>query len=588
VVVFWTGYQFGLGQQSGLIPDIRHMNDPSHLEGDWLVQLGPRHYAVVLVLSLLAHLVPLEALFLSLHACVIAAFLCILRRLALLFFHSEAVFCLALFLLLRWGTAGLGGSVLFEAYTAAHHIAVPICMGAFYLSLRQRPYGAAILAGLATNVHMLLGLNTFVVLAVCHMVNGHRPAAKTALRSLCLYALVSTPSLLPTLLLLGETNILSSQDFVQIHARLRHPHHYLPSSWPLGDYLRFGFAPLFAIATFRGKANEQEHRTVVTWCVTILIACVVAALFVDLVPNKLVTKLQLFRMTIFVQLFGILYVANYLHRILEVRNRVMTLATFALFAAGRTSHGLHFFLAALLIALDPQSRRRVAPLAIAFAVLGVTVYSSVAPQSLSYLSALAVQPVAWVRYAVAAGLLTTLAWVSRRAAPSWFNAPSWVPVLFVFLVLFRCVTGCTFQYNFQALARNPRLADWVELCTWVRVNTPPDARFLTPPHRAGFRLLAERAIVVDFKETTVWETGIAEWKRRLDDLSGSGGLSCSGTGSCLRTLRAGYQSLTSEDFRRIARRYGAGYIIAERPMSLPFPVLYSNEGFSVHRLEPVV
>ena len=54
---------------------------------------------------------------------------------------------------------------------------------------------------------------------------------------------------------------------------------------------------------------------------------------------------------------------------------------------------------------------------------------------------------------------------------------------------------------------------------WARENTSVDAQFLVPPDLMRFRLVARRAIYVDFKSPPLDPDGLVEWHRRLCQLT---------------------------------------------------------------------
>jgi hypothetical protein len=67
---------------------------------------------------------------------------------------------------------------------------------------------------------------------------------------------------------------------------------------------------------------------------------------------------------------------------------------------------------------------------------------------------------------------------------------------------------------------------FVHVQDWARRATPPDAVFMTPPQRAGFRVFSERAIVGEWKDGTQQYFDpefSAEWDSRMEALQGSDG-----------------------------------------------------------------
>jgi len=57
--------------------------------------------------------------------------------------------------------------------------------------------------------------------------------------------------------------------------------------------------------------------------------------------------------------------------------------------------------------------------------------------------------------------------------------------------------------------------DGTELSKFAKENTPEDSTFLTPPNWGQFRVLARRAIVVDFKSFLFSDREMLEWYNRI-------------------------------------------------------------------------
>jgi hypothetical protein len=113
---------------------------------------------------------------------------------------------------------------------------------------------------------------------------------------------------------------------------------------------------------------------------------------------------------------------------------------------------------------------------------------------------------------------------------------------------------------------------------WARDSTPAAARFLIPPDYGEFRVLASRAIVIDFKAFTFAPSAMVIWLQRIDAV-------------CGRELRLGqewstevreaYAERTGDELRAAAVQYGASYVLVRRTdlaaAQLGVPV-YENRG----------
>ncbi len=64
-----------------------------------------------------------------------------------------------------------------------------------------------------------------------------------------------------------------------------------------------------------------------------------------------------------------------------------------------------------------------------------------------------------------------------------------------------------------------RQSDWIDVCRWIRDETPTDILVQTPHGRFTFKWYAQRPEYVCYKDCPQDATGIAEWNRRLSFLS---------------------------------------------------------------------
>ncbi|WP_437899111.1 DUF6798 domain-containing protein [Sorangium sp. So ce124] len=116
-----------------------------------------------------------------------------------------------------------------------------------------------------------------------------------------------------------------------------------------------------------------------------------------------------------------------------------------------------------------------------------------------------------------------------------------------------------------------------DMYAWIRANTPKDAVFLTPPQLERFRLLGERAIVVDWKGSAYVPSELVEWYRRLEDVSGRKGFRRSDD------LADGYGDLDAARLDPLQKKYKFDYVVVGRgrQRDLPGKIVYQNSRFVI-------
>lgn len=127
------------------------------------------------------------------------------------------------------------------------------------------------------------------------------------------------------------------------------------------------------------------------------------------------------------------------------------------------------------------------------------------------------------------------------------------------------VFGCAFIYSLAAPAvdRNPsrmdqaQLADWWDVCEWIREETPAETMVWTPTNSWAFKWYAHRAEYVSRKDCPQDAAGIIEWNERM--------------GHKLHQAFAEEPQLGYAIFRK-----GRGY--------LPIGLVYENEHYQVYDL----
>jgi hypothetical protein len=113
-----------------------------------------------------------------------------------------------------------------------------------------------------------------------------------------------------------------------------------------------------------------------------------------------------------------------------------------------------------------------------------------------------------------------------------------------------------------------RLAEWKNLCRWIKANTPADAKFITPRNQQTFKWYAQRAEVVTWKDIPQDAHGLVEWRQILSEVFPPEGYGDDPTLNSDATIRA------------IAKEHGATYLVIDRARSsrpLGFPRLHPDD-----------
>jgi len=167
-------------------------------------------------------------------------------------------------------------------------------------------------------------------------------------------------------------------------------------------------------------------------------------------------------------------------------------------------------------------------------------------------------------------------WLERRVVPWRERGPRALTAVALAGVAFFGV-GPVKRMPQHSTLLVPRPADESALYAWMRTATPKSTLFLTPPDMEAFRLLSERAIVVDFKGVPAIPHELVEWHRRLRDVSGRPDL------MTLEEL-AGYDAMDPARLEALRARYHFEYVVVRRGTErrLPgYPHAYENASFLV-------
>ncbi|HEX7069563.1 MAG TPA: DUF6798 domain-containing protein, partial [Rhodothermales bacterium] len=305
------GYAYGAGDHDETLPLVLQRLDPSLYTGDWFVtgqsgEFGVRS-AFVTTLATFAEVIPLWLVVALLHVATFVAVALAVHRLTRSFFGSEAAAFVttiaALVLTPQWT---LGGNDL------VHGILVPSTVGwslalwsvAFHLSGRR--VRAGLFLGLATLFQALVGLQVIALVLAHVLVRAGRPLRQRSSDFVTLllpFALVAGPLL--AVLIHGQRAPVPERSafpsLFYIMASFRAPHHYLPDSFPLVSWVKFGtlFVAGVAGVLLLRRRKELRHGDFLFVGINVLaVFLVLGYLFTEVVPVLRVTLFQPFKLTV--------------------------------------------------------------------------------------------------------------------------------------------------------------------------------------------------------------------------------------------------------------------------------------------------
>ncbi len=117
---------------------------------------------------------------------------------------------------------------------------------------------------------------------------------------------------------------------------------------------------------------------------------------------------------------------------------------------------------------------------------------------------------------------------------------------------------------------------WADIQIFAKEHSQKDDLFIVPPYMNDFGIYSERATLGDWAEGAnilYMDNAFAkEWLARMNDLGWKTFL-----GS-----RSGYNDLSTEQILTTAQKYGAGYIVTEKPKRFDIPRIYENDQFILY------
>ena len=452
-----------------------------------------------------------------------------------------------------------------------------IAVWGFVKALDKKWYMAFILFAAATLLHFTAGSYS-AAFALIFLVIQAVKEKKYKLLFAPLIWIAACVGIFLTMYLSGTTGsgLMSSEQFVKIHAYLRHPHHHVPSSWERLEWVNYiaYIAAVFLVFFYSAKESALYKKLKVFFTITTaLMALILAAnyVFVEIIPVAFVAKLQPAR-SVFVYRFFLAAILALSVYHLVIKKEFFAAALIVFMTAlpqinVKTYSGILLLLSAIyLIASRYFKSKNIVSVkvllhmcAIMMVILTISYFATNMAVLIQVLYCLAFIALASVTY-----MADTLS--GKKGEGIFTKVAAGVLGILIILIPWVDIRG-----NFEGVKlKSPRsvftLSDIDEsarvLALRFNEETDKDALFLGDPNditTSYFRIFSLRSSVVAFKNMPFTDAGMLEWVERLTALKA---VYIDENGYYARN-QSSFDELSPQEILDVAQTYGAGYILVD-------------------------
>jgi hypothetical protein len=544
------GYRFGESNHTVYLLDALRSVDETLLGNDWFATRTLQYHVVFGTLSeVLLRLGILEPGFLVGYLLLLLAWHVAWFRLVHALGGTRMTYLLSvlLFFLLAGGTGlGMYSFMQDSSFLPSNIANVALLWGIYFWISGKRLWSGAWIgvAGLMHLNHALVGGGLWVVLLAWDWwrptggANADEPNARRKLVwATCLALGLSAVNVGLALTVrpaeAGEPLPLSR--FVDLYVRLRHPHHYDPSTWPIALWVCF-LLPLVpaGVAWWWMRHTppwRSAGRITAVFAGLTLVALVGAGVWY--VSERLV-QLSLYRFTIYIKLLGCIGCAYFCYNAGGLKRKHLRVAMLM----------LPVILIVGAVAIVQLERYHL------FTPVARWVWRQRGTIGLMLIltAALTVYELIYARM--------------RHVTSNLLHGGGIAALALIVLVAWNRWLGVGLVPSDDA--------DYLRLCQWAKANTPVDAVFLVPPQEQAFRLHAQRAIVINFKGVAQLSSELRPWEKRLCDVLGLPDLRRLERpfNRTLQDIARRYHARPAAALMDVAQAYHADYLVATRRLEI--------------------
>ncbi len=527
----FLGYHFGTFDQSIHIPFLKKFADPTLYPNDHFLDLRFTHYSYFWFLFVpFYRLGILEITMFITYVCIIYLTFLAVWNISKTLFNNPLVSFLSVIVFML-PHIGFGLTPLIEFSLLNRTFVLPFLLFSINEYLNKRYLKAYILLGILYNLH-ILSVNFVLVMFIFDSLIHIRIIG---IKKLLIYVFGFCIAAFPVLYWKSTTskidlslqpewlNIINNGFLHHLFSLFsKDPVFILPTISGLATLI------LFFIGFFNSKKTYTDH-TVKHFMFAAICILIVELVTARWLPITIIIQLQIVRIGIFILLFGYLYFTHYL-------------VTY--FLKDKEEKYEHFFFLTFITIISGSA---IIPL---ITLLIQQRFSSI----------LLLRFLMFVAIMGFFGFMT-LVWTLEI----------WFPGIYIF----------------------PRKDSYYEAQKWARNNTLKDSIFIVPPYPWLFfdydwRVVSERSTIADLGdlgEIAINPQYLSFWLPRFKALAPGALLQFKGNVfENKKIIKKAFYTLQKNDFKHIAEKYGASYLVVEKPYVYDFQEVFENNGYRVYKI----
>ena len=608
-IIYWLlitllAYGFTLTSSNlyNQMPVITSWLDKTLYNQDFYIQemggFTPRFYYYSLIYLPVKLGADLSGTFLVYYIASFFSFALAVRAIGKLFYASEFSSAILLFLFLSVSDGTVGYVDIYRTEPIPAIYAMGISIWGIYFCFQKKWNRGYLLFGISCLMQILVGFIPGILFFPLLF--------KDALLKRDIKKVFTAPAILLTFVLLiylpmkilggTSTELIDNQEFIFLYGHIRHPYHIIYSSFGVKKWLSF-FCFFFSAAIVLKMSSRFSKEIKLDFFILFLsgfLILVTGYIFVELLPISLIAKMQMARVTPFIQIVALIVFGSLFQDTLT-EQRILPILSLGLmsltveygsliipvflllmnaFKQSRTLRNYEYLISFILVVIYTSLSIDVIYLPILLLIqLSLCQiilsdrhqgYSSSRKQLIVLIAASIVFITFMILFrhkrllvliAVISPFIFEKLLYSKLLRKIFFTCTSIALSAFLVLGYLQALPSnalSTFQMVFE-LPRDDD-SDLIRIARRLNETSHPDALVLVPPSDLEFRFFSQRSIVFTIKSFPFTDRGILEWRDRYQAI----------LGTVPADLDLAYQNHSSKELVEIGNHYGADYILSRK------------------------